>query len=71
MIALTRINGSPLVLNSDLIEQIESMPDTIIRLTNGHRVVVRETPDDVIDRVVAFQRRVKRKMDAEAGGNGE
>lgn len=71
MIALTRINGSPLVLNSDLIEQIESMPDTIIRLTNGHRVVVRETPNDIIDRVVAFQRRVKRAMDAETVGNGE
>ncbi|MCA2969775.1 MAG: flagellar FlbD family protein [Acidobacteriaceae bacterium] len=71
MIALTRINGSPLVLNSDLIEQIESMPDTIIRLTNGHRVVVRETPDDIIDRVVAFQRRVKRTTDAETVGNGE
>lgn len=71
MIALTRINGSPLVLNCDLIEQIESMPDTIIRLTNGHRVVVRETPDDVVDRVVAFQRRVKRTTDAETVGNGE
>lgn len=71
MIALTRINGSPLVLNSDLIEQIESMPDTIIRLTNGHRVVVRETPDDVVDRVVAFQRRVKRTTDAQTVGNGE
>lgn len=71
MIALTRINGSPLVLNCDLIEQIESMPDTIIRLTNGHRVVVRETPDDVVDRVVAFQRRVKRTTDAQTVGNGE
>jgi flagellar protein FlbD len=47
------------------------MPDTIIRLTNGHRVVVRETPDDIIDRVVAFQRRVKRTTDAETVGNGE
>jgi flagellar protein FlbD len=71
MIALTRINGSPLVLNSDLIEQIESLPDTIIRLTNGHRVVVRETPDDVVARVVAFQRRVNGTRDAGTPGHGE
>ena len=35
MIALTRINGLPMMLNDDLIEQIESIPDTIVRLTNG------------------------------------
>ncbi|MCX6587619.1 MAG: flagellar FlbD family protein [Acidobacteria bacterium] len=58
MIALTRINGSPLVLNSDLIEQIESKPDTIIRLSNGQRVVVRETPAEVVDLVVAFRQRL-------------
>lgn len=58
MIALTRINGLPMVLNDDLIEQIESMPDTIVRLTNGQKVVVRETPTEVIDRVVAFRQRV-------------
>jgi flagellar protein FlbD len=60
MIALTRINGSPLVLNADLIEQIESKPDTIIRLTNGQRVVVRETPAEVVELVVAFRQRVHR-----------
>jgi flagellar protein FlbD len=60
MIALTRINGSPLVLNADLIEQIESKPDTIIRLTNGQRVVVRETPAEVVELVVAFRQRVRR-----------
>jgi flagellar protein FlbD len=58
MIALTRINGLPLVLNDDLIEQIESIPDTIVRLTNGQKVVVRESPAEVIDRVIAFRQRV-------------
>jgi len=58
MIALTRINGLPLMLNDDLIEQIESIPDTIVRLTNGQKLVVRETPSEVVDRVVAFRQRV-------------
>ncbi|OYW07936.1 MAG: hypothetical protein B7X34_09840 [Acidobacteriia bacterium 12-62-4] len=62
MIALTRINGLPMVLNDDLIEQIESMPDTIVRLTNGQKVVVRETPTEVIDRVVAFRQRVNQTV---------
>ncbi len=58
MIALTRINGLPMMLNDDLIEQIESIPDTIVRLTNGQKLVVRETPSEVVDRVVAFRQRV-------------
>lgn len=62
MIALTRINGLPMVLNDDLIEQIESMPDTIVRLTNGQKVVVRESPTEVIDRVVAFRQRVNQTV---------
>lgn len=58
MIALTRINGLPMMLNDDLIEQIESIPDTIVRLTNGQKLVVRESPSEVVDRVVAFRQRV-------------
>lgn len=70
MIALTRINGLPMVLNDDLIEQIESMPDTIVRLTNGQKVVVRETPTEVIDRVVAFRRRVHQTVPQVTAAHG-
>ena len=56
MIRLTRINHVPLVLNSDLIEHVEVTPDTVITLTNGQKVVVLESPDVVIERVVAFRR---------------
>jgi flagellar protein FlbD len=58
MISLTRINRMPLVLNADLIEHIEVTPDTVISLTNGHKYVVRESADEVIDRVVEFRRRI-------------
>jgi flagellar protein FlbD len=61
MIALTRINGLPLVLNDDLIEQIESIPETIVRLTSGQKLMVKETPHEVIDRVVAFRQRISQK----------
>jgi len=58
MIHLTRINHSPLVLNSDLIEHIEANPDTVISLTSGQKYVVMESAEDVIERVVEFRRRL-------------
>ena len=58
MIHLTRINHSPLVLNSDLIEHIEANPDTVISLTSGQKYVVMESAADVIERVVEFRRRL-------------
>jgi flagellar protein FlbD len=58
MIHLTRINHAPLVLNSDLIEHIEATPDTVISLTNGQKLVVLETVDDIVRRVVDFRRAI-------------
>jgi flagellar protein FlbD len=58
MIHLTRINRTPLILNPDLIENIQSTPDTVISLTTGRNYLVLEGPDEVIDRIVAFRRRV-------------
>jgi flagellar protein FlbD len=58
MIRLTRLNRAPLVLNSDLIEHIDVTPDTVITLTTGQILRVRETAGQVIQRVVAFRRRI-------------
>lgn len=56
MIHVTRINRVPLVLNSDLIEHIESTPDTVISLTNGQKYVVLETADELVQKIVEFRR---------------
>ena len=58
MIRVTRINHSPLVLNSDLIEHVESTPDTVISLTSGQKYVVLESADDVVEKIVEFRRRL-------------
>jgi flagellar protein FlbD len=58
MIRLTRLNGGPLVLNSDLIEHIEVTPDTVITLTTGQIIRVRETAEEVIERTVEFRREI-------------
>jgi flagellar protein FlbD len=58
MIRLTRLNHVPLVLNADLIEHIEETPDTVITLTTGQILRVRETADQVVTRIVDFRRRI-------------
>jgi flagellar protein FlbD len=58
MIQLTRINHVPIVLNDDLIEHIETTPDTVISLTNGQKFVVLESPEQVVERVIEFRREV-------------
>lgn len=58
MIQLTRLNGQPLTINSDLVKQIENSPDTVITLLNGEKIIVRETVEQIVERTVAFRRRV-------------
>jgi flagellar protein FlbD len=58
MIWLTRLNRVPLVLNSDMIEHIEATPDTVITLSNGQIWRVRESAEEVVERVIAFRRRI-------------
>jgi len=58
MIQLTRLNSHPLAVNSDLIKFVEQAPDTVITLVNGDKIVVRESAQDVLERVVQFRRSV-------------
>jgi flagellar protein FlbD len=58
MIRLTRLNHVAMVLNSDLIEHIDVTPDTVITLTTGQILRVRETAEEVVERIVEFRRRI-------------
>lgn len=58
MIRVTRLNGQEMVLNADLIETVEGTPDTVISLTTGRKVLVREPPAEITRRVLAYRRRV-------------
>jgi len=55
MISLTRLSGSVFLLNADLIERVDSTPDTIITLVDGKKYVVAETMQEVLDAVLAFR----------------
>ncbi|GGI94701.1 flagellar protein FlbD [Alicyclobacillus cellulosilyticus] len=58
MIVLTRLNGTQLWINPLLIEAVESHPDTVVTLSNGHKYIVREDPAAIAASVTAFLRRV-------------
>jgi flagellar protein FlbD len=55
MIRLSQLNGERFVLNADLIRYVEAKPDTIITLTTGERLVVRENLDQVVARAIRYQ----------------
>jgi len=58
MIRLTRLNNQPLTVNSDLIKFVEQSPDTLITLVTGEKIVVRESAEEVLARLIEFRRSV-------------
>jgi flagellar protein FlbD len=58
MIQLTRLNGNPMVLNSDLIKTAESSPDTMLTLINGEKLIVREDCAEIVELVLAYRARL-------------
>ena len=56
MITITHLNGSSAVVNIDQIERIERTPDTLIVLANGNTLIVKETPDQLVERASAYKR---------------
>jgi flagellar protein FlbD len=79
MIQLTRLNHAPLVLNSDLIEHMEVTPDTVVTLTTGQKIVVLESAEEVVERVIQFRRSINsgavacplRRMEPDTKSPGE
>lgn len=58
MILITRLDGSSLHINAELIETIESTPDTLLTLTTGKKLLVTEKPSTVIKRIINYRRRI-------------
>lgn len=60
MIALTRLNGDRFVLNAELIRTVEENPDTVITLTNGDHMVVKEEMREIVRLVIEYGRHLRR-----------
>ena len=59
MIKVTRLNGKTLYLNAEMVRFVEPTPDTVISLTDGDRMVVRESPEEVVAAIIDYQRKVR------------
>jgi flagellar protein FlbD len=55
MISLTRLNGSKYYLNADLVMTVEGTPDTVIALVNGTIFVVKDRPEEVVEKILRYQ----------------
>lgn len=56
MIEVTRLNDTKLLVNAELIELVEETPDTVITLTTGRKLVVKESRQEVRDLVKFYKR---------------
>jgi flagellar protein FlbD len=60
VIYVTRLDGSTLVVNADLIETVEHTADTVITLLDGKKLVVKTLVDDVVDSVIGYRQMIAR-----------
>ncbi|HUW58484.1 MAG TPA: flagellar FlbD family protein [Planctomycetota bacterium] len=59
MIEVTRLDDRTVIINADLIKFVERTPDTIVTLTTGDKIIVRETPEQVVGRVIEYGRQLR------------
>lgn len=58
MIALRRLNNQAIMVNPDLIESLEATPDTVVTLTSGNKLIVRNSMEEIREKIIEFQRRI-------------
>lgn len=58
MIKLTGLDNKELVINAEHIEKLEQVPESVITLTNGNKYLVKESNDEIIDKVIQYKRKI-------------
>jgi flagellar protein FlbD len=71
MIEVTRLNGIPMTLNSDLIKISESSPDTMLTLIHGEKLIVRESRSEVMEKILAYRAQLLAAVAARMGAQGD
>ena len=56
MIRVTRLDNTEIVINAELIESVEEAPDTIISTTSNKKYYVKETADQVIEKIIQYRK---------------
>jgi len=58
MIEVTKLNGNKLTINADLIERVEELPDTVITLTTGSKIIVKESRQEIRNLVILYKKEI-------------
>ena len=58
MILLHKLNGNQVIINAELIESVETTPDTVINLVTGNRFIVKESKEEVMNLVIEYRKKV-------------
>lgn len=62
LIKVTRINGDVFFINAEHIEHMEITPDTIVTVTSGRKYIVKESPEQIIEKVIVFRRKLSTEL---------
>ena len=70
MILLTKLGGKEILINEQLMETAQETPDTVVTMTNGHSYIVAEKLDEIMDKIIEFNRMSKRSRDSRQAKSG-
>ena len=59
MIELTKMDSRKMLLNEAVIESVEETPDTVVRLTNGNKYIVRGKAKDILEKILSYQQMIR------------
>lgn len=62
MIRVSRLNGKEFILNSEMIKSMESTPDTVITLSSGEKLMVKESIDQILQAVMEYKRKIFQQL---------
>jgi len=58
VIEVTKLNSKKIVVNAEMIETIETTPNTIITTTTGKKIIVLEMVEEIMDLVIEYKRKI-------------
>ena len=68
MIYVTQRNGSKIYINPELIQTVESTPDTVITLLSNKKMIVKDTPQEIAERFIEYRRKTLTPLIARTDG---
>ncbi len=57
MVNVTGFDGQQFYINCDLIETIKETPDTVIAISTGKKLIVKESADEIVDRIIEYKKK--------------